>query len=107
MEEIIKGMTDLIVRETNPRMIILFGSQARGQTSQNSDVDLLIVQDGETLQREGRWLILGRLYRLLADFHTSIDLLLYSYEEFESWRTSINHVVARALREGKVLYARS
>jgi hypothetical protein len=35
------------------------------------------------------------------------DVLVYSRDEAERWRKSLNHVVGRALREGKVLYERS
>ena len=36
----------------------------------------------------------------------SKDILVYSRAEVEYWRDSLNHVVARALREGRVLYER-
>lgn len=32
------------------------------------------------------------------------DILLYSRDEFEHWKHSLNHVVGRAHREGRVLY---
>lgn len=32
------------------------------------------------------------------------DILLYSRGEFEHWKHSLNHVVGRAHREGRVLY---
>jgi hypothetical protein len=34
------------------------------------------------------------------------DVLVYSREEFEKWQDSINHVVAIAVREGRLLYER-
>ena len=34
-------------------------------------------------------------------------VLVYSSDEVERWRESRNHVVGRALREGRVLYERS
>ncbi len=32
------------------------------------------------------------------------DILIYSRDEVERWRNTRNHIIARALREGKVLY---
>ena len=47
-----------------------------------------------------------RLCRALARFHVARDLLVLSREEVDYRRVSLNHVVARALREGRVLYKR-
>ncbi|MGH7565020.1 MAG: hypothetical protein ACREK5_11465 [Gemmatimonadota bacterium] len=35
------------------------------------------------------------------------DILLYSADELERWRDSPNHIIGRALRQGRVLYERS
>ena len=42
----------------------------------------------------------------MAATPVATDLLVYSREEIERWRGSLNHVAARALREGRVLYTR-
>jgi hypothetical protein len=44
---------------------------------------------------------------LLAHYPISQDLLVYTPAEIEEWRSSRNHVIGRALREGKLLYERS
>ena len=49
----------------------------------------------------------ARLSRALAGFPIPQDILVYTTEETEHWANSRNHVVARALREGKVLYERT
>ena len=43
----------------------------------------------------------------LGGFGVSKDILVFSREEVEYWRDSLNHVLARALREGRVFYERS
>lgn len=45
-----------------------------------------------------------RLYIALKGLNVSKDILLYSREEFDHWKSSTNHVIDRAVREGKVLY---
>ena len=49
---------------------------------------------------------LARLGRALDGFRVAADVLVYSRDEVEYWRDSLNHVLARALREGRVLYER-
>jgi len=47
-----------------------------------------------------------RLYHALAGFPVAADVLVYSPQDVDYWRDSLNHVLARALREGCVLYER-
>jgi hypothetical protein len=44
------------------------------------------------------------LWRALSQFPVAKDILVYSQDEVEKWRDARNHVIARALREGRVLY---
>lgn len=45
-----------------------------------------------------------RLWRALKGFRVPKDILVFSAEEVEQWKGSLNHVIGRALREGKELY---
>ncbi len=79
---------------------ILFGSLARGEASRRSDVDLIIIQ--ETDKR-----FLDRYNEILMEISQAVpgrdvDLLIYTPEELE--RMADRPFIARALREGKVLY---
>ncbi|MGE5557663.1 MAG: hypothetical protein ACM3WV_03515 [Bacillota bacterium] len=38
------------------------------------------------------------------NYSTAKDILVYSREEVERWRSARNHIIARALREGRLLY---
>ncbi len=105
-EDVLRRMTTLIVREIQPAQIILFGSRARGDANSDADVDLLIVQDEEFGPDQPRHELLRRLRARLSGFGVAKDLLLYSRAYVEEWRGSLNHVVGRALREGRVLYER-
>ena len=105
--EVLERMVEAIVREVDPERIYLFGSYARGETGPDSDVDLLIVEREPFGPNRSRWKELTRLYDLAARFRVPTDFLVYAADEVEDWRQAINHVVAWALREGKLLYARS
>jgi len=105
-EQLIEEMTDIIVREVDPKQVILFGSQARGTARADSDLDFLIVQDHPFAPGQTRRQQMARLWRLLSRFPVSQDILVYTPDEVEEWRQCKNHVIARALREGKLLYER-
>jgi len=43
-DEVLADMVQAIVREVDPERIYLFGSRARGDAREDSDIDLLIVE---------------------------------------------------------------
>lgn len=75
---------------------ILFGSRARGDALETSDVDLLIISDqfeGESMPR--RMIRLQSLWKLPS----YLECLPYTPEEFERIKNS-SGVIQAALREG-------
>ncbi len=106
-ESLLTSMTDTIVEEVQPDEVILFGSHAKGTDRGESDVDFLVVMtDSEEFRRYRRRLT-GRLYRRLARFPISKDILVYTRGEVERWRGVSGNIVATSLQEGRRLYARS
>jgi uncharacterized protein len=103
-DELLKKMTEMMVREVKPRQIILFGSHARGDARPDSDLDFLVVEDGPFDARRSRRAEMTRLWELFFDFHIPLDFLIFTPEEMEKWKGARNHVVAHALKEGRVLY---
>ena len=99
-------MVQAIVDEVDPEQVILFGSRARGDERESSDIDLVVVEAEPFGPERSRHKELVRLYHALAGFRVPADVLVYSHEDVDYWRDSLNHVLARALREGKVLYER-
>ncbi len=105
-EDVLSEIVDAIVRAVDPRAIYLFGSQARADARDDSDVDLLVVEDAPFGPQRSRLAELQRVRRALAPFHIAKDILVYSADEVAHWRDSTNHILARCLREGRPLYAR-
>ncbi len=105
-DALLEEMVRTIVDETDPEQVILFGSHARGTADDDSDVDLLVIKSESFDNGELRYSEGIRLYNALSHFNVPKDILVYSRERVEYWRDSLNHVVARALREGRVLYGR-
>lgn len=102
---LLREMTEAIVQAVRPRRIILFGSQARKNAESRSDVDFLVMQDAP-FSGADRFQEMVALKRVLAPFRVPKDVLVYDAEEIERWRHTKNHVIAHALREGRVLYER-
>ena len=69
----IQAITQLIVERFEPEQIILFGSYARGEEDENSDLDLLVVlRPGQEPPRPGK-----PTRRAIADhFELPVDLLM-------------------------------
>ena len=105
-DTLLERMVQVIVDEVDPEQVILFGSHARGDARTDSDVDLVVVESTPFGEGRNRGVEETRLWRALASFHISKDILVFSRDEVDYWRDSLNHVLARALREGKVLYER-
>ncbi len=105
-EKKINEMTAVLVRKAHPEKIILFGSQARRTAGPTSDVDFVVVEKKPFGPDHSRRQEMVRLWKTLSRFDFPTDILVYSQEEFEYWSESINHVVGRAVREGRILYER-
>jgi predicted nucleotidyltransferase len=106
-DELLQQMTEAVVRTIEPEWVILFGSQAKGMARPNSDVDFLVVEAEPFGPKRSRRKEAAKVWRVLAQFGIPTDVLMYSLEEIAEWQNSPNHVIARALREGQVMYERS
>ena len=105
-EELLDRMVRLIVKEVDPEKVILFGSRGRGDATPESDVDMVVIEARPFDGTRSRLREEARLYRVLASVRVRKDILVYSGEDVDYWKDSLNYVLARALREGRVLYER-
>jgi predicted nucleotidyltransferase len=106
-DDTIQRMVEAVVRETQPEMVYVFGSYARGKAHEESDVDLLIIESAEFGSGRSRWAEVKRIRRALSEFRVSKDILVVSKGEFDYWKGAPSHVIARAAKEGMLIYARS
>ena len=96
----IERVAALLGDAANASRIILFGSHARGEAKEDSDVDLMIIAESN-LPRFKRS---RNLYKLLRPYPFGMDLLVYTPKEIERGRRSPVSFVSTVLREGKTLY---
>jgi predicted nucleotidyltransferase len=89
------------VRRYGADKALIFGSSARGDADQYSDIDLIVVK-----QTDRRFIdrLLDVVECIRPDF--ALDVLVYTPEEFERMRDEGNPLVTRAVEEGKVIYER-
>ncbi|HEV7671834.1 MAG TPA: nucleotidyltransferase domain-containing protein [Thermoanaerobaculia bacterium] len=105
-EDLLSQMAEVIVQEVKPERIILFGSHARGDARPDSDVDLLVIEQEGFGKQRSRRREAALLWRALAHFPIPKDIVVYSQEEAAAWTNYPGHLMAQALREGRVLYER-
>jgi predicted nucleotidyltransferase len=90
---------------TEPSAIVLFGSYARGNANDRSDMDLLVIRSRDFDPGQSRRRELGHIYRAVAaKVGIPKDILLLTKHEFEDWRNTTNHPASEASRDGRVLY---
>jgi predicted nucleotidyltransferase len=90
-----------LVAAAHPLKVILFGSHARGDADDHSDVDLLVI----AVTVSDRYEEMVRLNRVLKGLLMPVDLLVVSEQEFEQRSATPGTVEHTARREGQVLYA--
>ena len=101
--ELIVYIVDKIVQEVAPQRVILFGSYARNEETEQSDLDLFIVQDSEESNREVR----RRIEHLLWGRRFGIDLIVRKPGEIQRNLADGNPFYTQHIfKDGKVLYER-
>lgn len=99
-KEIIQQAVRILVEAVQPSRIILFGSYARGDAREESDVDLLVIEPTVSHKREE----MVRLRNLIRPLRIPVDVLVASEEEMRDWGHLPGTVLYWALKEGKVLH---
>jgi uncharacterized protein len=103
-ERLPKGLLRNIVTQLNPQRVIVFGSQARAATHQDSDWDLLIVVDDDIPPERLHW---RAMYNVRRGINAAIDLVPYRASSFRYEEDVIGTLPWTALQEGVVIYERA
>ena len=104
------SLNDGIIRDTvcrfvdkaKPEMVILFGSQSRGDARPNSDFDALVVKPSH----EPRYRRSIPLYVALADLPVEVEVMVHTPDEVDEWSQVPQAFVTSAVREVMTIYER-
>ena len=101
--ELLKRVVDRLVQGLHPDRIYMFGSQARGEAGESSDIDLLVVVPDSDLPRHRREAL---SYDLLWGLKTPVDVIVLTQAEFQQASRVKTSLASTVQAEGKMLYGR-
>ena len=95
-------IVELITSKISPERIVLFGSYARQENKENSDIDILIIV--KNLENERK--ITGLLYKELLNTNISIpvDFIAVDYDKYNKIKNKIGYIYKTIDKEGQILY---
>lgn len=97
LEIVLEGL-----KKYNPEKIILFGSSARGEIDEYSDLDLVVIK--KTHKRFVKRLV--EVANLIDSDVGKVDVFVYTPKEFEEMRKRENPFIEKVIKEGKIVYAK-
>lgn len=83
----------------NPDQVILFGSFARNESDELSDIDLVIIKETQ----DDFFTRIHKAMQIL-DFRTAIDILVYTPSELEAMKERGNAFIEPVFAEGILLH---
>lgn len=99
-EKTIKAAVKRILAVSKPSRVILFGSYARGNADEGSDLDLLVIEPEVSNKSDE----MVRLRRAIGSIGVGVDVVVYSEAETARRGEVPGTIIYWALKEGKVLY---
>jgi predicted nucleotidyltransferase len=103
VRKIIIEIVERIIKEYKPKKVILFGSYAYGEPTEDSDIDVLIVTERNLSPEE----IYEIRRQFLRDFSMSVQVVCVSDQEFAETKDIIGGVTYPASKYGETLYEKS
>jgi predicted nucleotidyltransferase len=99
-QETIDEITRRLVEFYRPVRIYLFGSEARGESGPDSDLDFLVVVPDDAPKEQ-----LRGAYSLLRDMREAVDVIPWRQTDFDGRAAYVRaSLPATVIREGKLLY---
>jgi len=102
MREQIEILKNILKEKSNIKQIYIFGSNAYGTPSEESDIDLCVITD---FNNKRKIEVIREIRRELIKFISSpLDILVYSEKEFKERANLDNTLEYKILRDGIKVY---
>lgn len=101
-DPVLAEMVRRLVEALDPEQVYLFGSRARGDATDDSDYDLLVIVSTSSQPRYQRD---QAAFRALWGVSASKEVIVLTRAEFEAKRSVVCSLEATVAREGRPLYA--
>lgn len=99
-ETLLNEVVRRVLTVARPNRIILFGSAVTGHMTDDSDLDLLVVEPDPTNTRDRS----VKIRRALGDVPYPVDVIVMSTERFEETKSVIGGIAYPANKYGRLLY---
>ncbi|MDR2717037.1 MAG: nucleotidyltransferase domain-containing protein [Treponema sp.] len=92
----------IIISIASPDQIILFGSYARGNNTEKSDIDLLIIKK----ELKNSFAIIDSIYMAFYEnkIKVPVDLLAIDFNRYNEINNEIGYIYKTIKEQGKLLY---
>ena len=99
-ESIALAARRIAAASSSPAKVILIGSYARGEATEDSEVDLVVLQKEFVNKGQEYLRLIGEVHKVM----TRVDLILMREDDFE-WRSLVGGTLPYwAKKEGRVLH---
>jgi predicted nucleotidyltransferase len=105
-ESIINKAVEYIKEKISPEKIYLFGSYAKSNPTENSDLDFFIIKNSTISKAQRAVPLYSTDKSKKIGFTIGIDFIVYTPQEFEENKNEPNSIVGEVLRTGKLIYAK-
>ena len=99
-EDKIRVIVDRVTEHYDPKAIMVFGSVARGDSTEDSDLDIAIIMDSDLSEHERN----VKVRVCIGSIGMAMDLLVFTPEEIEAERDDESSIISEIMRTGKVVY---
>ena len=99
------------LKASDPYKIILFGSYAKGNPNENSDVDLMVILDNHHVSKTYEERLNKKVFirNLVLEINRKVplDILVYSREELSLIKKYGNYLIDEIEKTGKIIYEKA
>ncbi len=100
-EDKINTIVERITSKYDPKAIIVFGSVAKGTSTEDSDLDIAVILDSDLSEHDRN----VDVRVCIGPIGMAMDLMVFTPEEVETEKADQNSIVSEILNTGEVVYS--